>query len=535
MSYKVEKLCVMLDCSRNAVMKVDKVKEFILTVKQFGYNAVMLYLEDTFEVTDEPLFGYMRGGYKKSELKELSAFAFDNGVELIPCIQTLAHLNTIFRHGEYGAINDVADVLLVGNSRKEKRIENIFKTVKECFISKTVNVGLDEAHLLGRGKYLDLNGYKDRFDIFCDHLETVVSIAEKNGLTPIMWSDTFFERSPFGTPYQNLTVPEKAARRVPKSAQLVCWDYYHTDKDFYDKVLAAHKQFNNKIWYACSAYTSRSFAPNNAYSMRAIEPAMKSCIENGINNIIVTMWGGNGAECSLFAVLPSLYFTAECLRGNFDKEKIAKNFKMITGEDFDSLCALDLVNDVGVTSQNYGPAKYMFFSDLFTALFDSTINPLDKVKYTEYKLKLEEFAKESKYFYLFNTQIKLCSVLEIKYDLGIRIYNAYGDKNFEELKLIDKDLTELLIRIDEFYNAFKAQWYLDNKPHGFDVQDIRIGGLIIRIESCKQRLMDFTDGKIQAIEELEEARLDILSGKKEFSKQITVLNDWAKTVTANIL
>ena len=114
------------------------------------------------------------------------------------------------------------------------------------------------------------------------------------------------------------------------------------------------------------------------------------------------------------------------------------------------------------------------------------------------------------------------------------------DKKFTRLleaiqKLIDKDLTELLIRIDEFYNAFKAQWYLDNKPHGFDVQDIRIGGLIKRIESCKQRLMDFTDGKIQAIEELEEARLDILSGKKEFSKQITVLNDWAKTVTANIL
>ncbi len=529
------KLCVMLDCSRNAVMKPQKVKEFILTVKKFGYNSVMLYLEDTFEVEGEPFFGYMRGGYKKAELKDLALFADKNGVELIPCIQTLAHLNAIFRHSDYALINDIADVLLVGDERTNLLIERIFETVKECFISKTVNVGLDEAHLLGRGKYADINGFKERFEVFCDHLEFVCSVAKKHGFTPVMWSDTFFEKAKSGIPYDCLEISEQTLKRVPEQAELVFWDYYHTDKDFYDKVIKAHKRFANPIWYACSAYTSRGFSPNNAYSMRAIEPAIRSCKENGIDNVIVTMWGGNGAECSLFSVLPSLFFTAECLKGNFDKESIALKFKEITGEDFNALCSLDMPNNVGVSDQNYGPAKYMLFNDLFTGLYDGTVNPNDAKKYSEIKKMLIENAKGSKYAYIFNTLIELCSALEIKFDLSHRIREAYKANEKQNLSAVIKDCEEVLLRINSFYKAFKTQWFTDNKPHGFDVQDIRIGGLIKRIESCKERLLDFTTNKIDRIEELEEEQIDIVSGKKEFSKETVVFNDWGKNVTVNIL
>ena len=91
-------LGVMLDCSRNAVMSVAELKNFILTLKKTGYNCLQLYTEDTYEIEGEPQFGYRRGKYTKAELKEIDAFAKKNGVELMPCIQTLAHLNQIFRY-----------------------------------------------------------------------------------------------------------------------------------------------------------------------------------------------------------------------------------------------------------------------------------------------------------------------------------------------------------------------------------------------------------------------------------------------------
>ena len=59
---------VMLDCSRNAVMKPEQVKKFATVLKSFGYNMFQLYTEDTYEVENEPYFGYMRGRYTAEEL-----------------------------------------------------------------------------------------------------------------------------------------------------------------------------------------------------------------------------------------------------------------------------------------------------------------------------------------------------------------------------------------------------------------------------------------------------------------------------------
>ena len=53
---------VMLDCSRNAVMKPSAIKKFVDYLSAFGYNMLQLYTEDTYEVKNEPYFGYLRGG-----------------------------------------------------------------------------------------------------------------------------------------------------------------------------------------------------------------------------------------------------------------------------------------------------------------------------------------------------------------------------------------------------------------------------------------------------------------------------------------
>ena len=47
---------VMLDMSRNAVMKVEEIKNFAKIIKSFGYNMIQLYTEDTYEVENEPFW-----------------------------------------------------------------------------------------------------------------------------------------------------------------------------------------------------------------------------------------------------------------------------------------------------------------------------------------------------------------------------------------------------------------------------------------------------------------------------------------------
>ena len=104
---------VMIDCSRNAVPNKEGLKKFIKIISDMGYNFAMLYTEDTYEVENEPFFGYKRGRYSKNELKEIDSYARSVGVELIPCIQTLAHLNAPLHWDEYRPIFDIDDIIMV--------------------------------------------------------------------------------------------------------------------------------------------------------------------------------------------------------------------------------------------------------------------------------------------------------------------------------------------------------------------------------------------------------------------------------------
>jgi len=47
-------LGVMFDCSRNAVLTVDSVKRYANILKKMGYNTLMLYTEDTYEIDGHP-------------------------------------------------------------------------------------------------------------------------------------------------------------------------------------------------------------------------------------------------------------------------------------------------------------------------------------------------------------------------------------------------------------------------------------------------------------------------------------------------
>ena len=81
--YTYDTLGLMIDMSRNAVMSVAQVKEYLGYLKKMGYNCAMLYTEDTYEVQDEPYFGYMRGGYSAEDLRELDSYAASLGIEFL--------------------------------------------------------------------------------------------------------------------------------------------------------------------------------------------------------------------------------------------------------------------------------------------------------------------------------------------------------------------------------------------------------------------------------------------------------------------
>ena len=119
---------VMIDCSRNAVMTVEYMKSYLDRLAILGYNMVMIYTEETYKIADEPFFGLMRGAYTEQEIKELDAYAASLGIEIIPCIQTLAHLEQMFRWSKFDEINDCNGILLVDEPKTYELIEKMIAT-----------------------------------------------------------------------------------------------------------------------------------------------------------------------------------------------------------------------------------------------------------------------------------------------------------------------------------------------------------------------------------------------------------------------
>jgi len=539
-SLKFNTLGVMLDCSRNAVMKSDVVKKYIDIISDLGYNCLMLYTEDTYELDGEQYFGYKRGSYSQKELIEIDSYAKSKGVELIPCIQTLAHLGAIFRWSCYTKIHDCNDIMLSDCEETYALIDKMFATLSRCFSSRTVNIGMDEAHMLGRGKYQDINGYVDRFEILLKHLNRVAEIAEKYGFELLMWGDMFFRilNQASGGGYEgetgNQAVPEKVRSMIPHNVNLIYWDYYSLNKQNYCNKIKAHSALKENIWFAGGLWTWLGFAPHNDFSIRATEAALSSCVETGVKDVIFTVWGDDGGECSRFAILPSLFYVSEVAKGNNDIDDIKSKFKDKFNIGFDEFMALDLLKTPNKSQKAVSCDKYFFYNDCFTGLCDTLVMDDYSQMYTMQADELEDIAQKTEYGILFNSLAKLCRVLALKSNLGVRTRKAYESKDNNAIKHLVEDYDKLLGLIEDFYSAYEKQWMWENKPHGFDVQDIRIGGLIMRVRHNKQRLLQFVNGDIDRIEELEEPILDV-NCRPENEKGQIYYNMWYKIATANVI
>ena len=193
----MKNLGVMLDCSRGAVYTEAALEKYIDALSKMGYNSLQLYTEDTILVQNEPYFGYLRGAYSVDEIKRLDSYAKSRGIELIPAIQTLAHLKGVTRWSEYASITDTGNILLMGDERTYALIENIVATCRKAYSSQRINIGMDEAFLVGRGRYADIHGNKNRMTAMLDHLKRVCEIADKYNFKPMMWSDMFFHIAGF--------------------------------------------------------------------------------------------------------------------------------------------------------------------------------------------------------------------------------------------------------------------------------------------------------------------------------------------------
>ncbi|UOQ47648.1 beta-N-acetylhexosaminidase [Gracilibacillus caseinilyticus] len=532
----------MLDCSRNAVLTTEFLKEMIRLMAGMGLNTLLLYMEDTYEIESAPYFGYMRGRYSREELKEIDEFASLFGIEVIPCIQTLAHLSTYLRWDVTKDIRDTDDILLANSEKTYQFIEKMIQSVSEPFRSRRIHIGMDEAHFLGRGNYIERFGHQSAFQIMSDHLQAVREITAKHHLQPMIWSDMYFRiASDKGDYYDTqAAIPKDIIRQKPDDVQLVYWDYYHEDQDFYHDYIRKHQEFGMNPLFAGGIWTFNGNTIHYDKTFASTHAALRACKKEGVTEVFVTLWGDDGAETNPFTALLGLQLYAEHgYTKEITNEKLRSRFRFCTGAEMDAFLQLGSIDSYihpGKNLEPVNPSKFLLWQDPLVGLFDHYIED-QKVASCYQQLEkdlLQVKTKTGKWQGLFDYAGALCATLSIKSTIGTNMKTAYEQNDKAGLdQILQKDLPELLQKVKRLHLLHYKQWMETNKPFGWEVLDIRYGGLMLRIETTMLRLREFLEGTITAIPELEQERLSYANEAKE--NELVRCNLYQHIATPNVL
>ena len=534
----------MIDMSRNAVMNVKTVKFMMRKMALMGMNTYMLYTEDTYEIDKRPYFGYMRGRYTKEEIREMDAYAIKLGIELIPCIQLLGHLATHLKWAAAASYKDTARALLVGEKATYDLVDDMLKNIAECFTSRRLHMGMDETHDLGTGTYLEKYGYRERRDLYLEHLKKVTEIAKFYGFKPMMWSDMFFRLAGkglerYGDYDMRVEMTEEIGKLVPEGIQQVFWDYYHPDEEFYAVNIEKHKRYlTEDIMFAGGVWLWSSHAPHYGRSLRNTIPALDACRKAGVKEVLGTVWL-NGSEACLVMSLAGLAWYADYdYRGGYDPEGVKECFRFSCDAEYDDFIRCEQVEhpDHGDLSTS----RAFLYTDPLAGLMDKQIEGLDTQSY--YKALTPELQKaaegKGEFAPAIDVIVKLSAFLENKADLGVRLNAAYDAGEKEALAALAKECDVAMEKLTALKDCHRAAWMRYNKAFGWEVHDIRYGGIMNRLATAKYLVQAYLAGEIEEIEELaaERKRMDCRPDDTEerFDGR-EIWTSYAEFATVNIL
>ena len=139
---------------------------------------------------------------------------------------------------------------------------------------------MDEAHGLGRGKFLDkYKKYEESSTIFLRHLNKVNEIVKKYNYNAMMWDDMFFRFSSKIHRYYDLDneLTPEIIKEIPENISQVFWNYYKETNKEYETFFKQRMPLKNEIMFAGGIWTWYTLGMCYHKTFRATIPALEEC------------------------------------------------------------------------------------------------------------------------------------------------------------------------------------------------------------------------------------------------------------------
>ncbi|MGI5922890.1 MAG: family 20 glycosylhydrolase [Lentisphaeria bacterium] len=510
----------LLDCTRGNIVTVEAFKRWLRRLALLGYNVGMIYVKDAYQLPDEPFFGLMRGAYSQDEIRAIDAYAQKLGIEIMASIQALGHVEPIMQYWAYHKVKDTASTLLVDEPATYVLLEKMIGFWSEALESRRIHLGMDETHDLGRGRFMDLNGYEPPINIYNRHLGKVCQICDRLGLKPIIWADMFFRFANKTQSYYepDVKIADEVRRMIPPQVQLSYWDYYHRDKETYVTMLTKTRDLNNsRPFMASGVWTWDSLWTDYEQTAATVKPCIDACRQVGADELIFTMWGDDGGHCDIDSALAGLAMAADYAYkpdGGSDGPELRRLFQAACGTSYDRQL---IAGALTMTCFKEDGTVLRKIRDKTTLWDDPLMGMgyygLDKANpgvweevLTHYRGILAKLAdhRDDDAAGDIGHACLLLELLSAKIVFRRDLLAAYRNRDQTALAwLADEGVNEVIMRFQAFGDSFRRRWFQSCKSYGLELFQIRMGAQMERYRETSRRIGELLDGKAEAIDELD--------------------------------
>ena len=508
-----------LDISRNSVLNEESLKYFIRQHALLGLSAVTFYMEDMFEIPDEPYFGYMRGRFTEEDLKRMDAYAAELGVEIVAELELLGHMAKFLRHYSNGYLRGGSvNELLVGEQTTYDFIEKIVSTISRCLRSRIVHIGLDETRTVNQGRYKQLHGEVPIEKVFFEHAHRVCKMVNDYGMTPILSGDMPFEFSWKNQPPKNANylndqvdaLDPAVIAAMPENTAVTMWNYTEENEETLVKLFRMTGQLTDKVVYMGSARMWQSLVCKFEPTVRTVVAGMRAARRENVKISVFCTWEDSG-DCPHFLALPMAIVAADMdYVGSYSREEMQRKVKFLYGVDFDDFNKMGYADHVHQNEDQELATKFLLYNDPLIGLLDYHVRDLDLRKF--YGDMVRDYrdrgnARHPGMKLSFDQFKMILSILELKADYGVRLKRAYDRHDREALVALCDDARLIKARLERLMVIDRELFTFYYKGLGFETFELRRATLCARFDTLVYKLEAYLDGRLASIEELEQERL----------------------------
>ncbi|MEI6492901.1 MAG: family 20 glycosylhydrolase [Verrucomicrobiota bacterium] len=200
---------------KRAMWRLDYLADFVLRLRGWGFNAVLLEIEDKFRFSGHPALAHPDAP-SHEEWRAWAQACESAGIEVIPLVQSLGHFEFVTARSEYASLREAPDLaghLDPTNPAALPLVRGLIDEVVDVFQPRRYfHIGGDETQQLGRSSRLK------RFGMDALYLQQIVPLLRhvvRRGLRPLLWHD------------MGVSLP-KTLQKIPRTTLMVDWDYQIT-------------------------------------------------------------------------------------------------------------------------------------------------------------------------------------------------------------------------------------------------------------------------------------------------------------------